>query len=267
MIKSYFGLKKTPFDKSDLTLSEQQNIVFDTIGAHSKQGGLCVIAGEPGTGKTAIMGAIHNLSKNKSIEVPTMSRTMHSYTNIIKLLMEAFKIDSKHSVKVCEADILQEAFKIHSQGKTLITIIDDAHLLKMDVLRKLRLLFDAFPRNHNLVLIGQMELLQRIALGENADIKSRITYSVKLLKINPVQLEKMVLNELDKAGLPHSTFEEGAMELILRNSEGLLRQCRNLILSSLVQAVMEGKKQVNTNIVNSILIQPHWKSHDELLKI
>ena len=267
MIRSYFGLKKTPFDKTELTLTEQQNSVFDTINAHSKQGGLCVIAGEPGTGKTAIIGALQNLSKNKSIEVPTMSRTMHSYSNIIKLLLEAFKLDNKHSVKECESDILQEAFKLHSQGKIIITIIDDAHLLEMDVLRKLRLLFDAFPRSHNLVLIGQMELLHRIALGVNADIKSRITYSVKLLKINPIQMEKMVLNELDKCGLAYSTFEEGALELILRNADGLLRQGKNLVLASLIQATMEGKKCVNTNIVNSILTQPHWRSYDELIKI
>ena len=102
------------YNKTELTLTEQQNSVFDTINAHSKQGGLCVIAGEPGTGKTAIMGALQNLSKNKSIEVPTMSRTMHSYSNIIKLLLEAFKLDNKHSVKECESDILQEAFKLHS---------------------------------------------------------------------------------------------------------------------------------------------------------
>lgn len=267
MIKSYFGLKKTPFDKADLTLTEQQNTVFDTINAHSKQGGLCVIAGDPGTGKSTIMAALHELSKNKSIEVPTMSRTMHSYSNIIKLLLEAFKLNEKHSVKACESDILQEAFKIHSQNKSLITIIDDAHLLEMDVLRKLRLLFDAFPRNHNLVLIGQMELLHRLALSVNADIKSRITYSVKLLKINPFQMEKLILNELDKCGLAHSTFEEGAVELILRNADGLLRQARNIILGSLIQATIERKKTVNTSIVNTVLIQPHWRSYEDLIKI
>ena len=35
MIRSYFGLKKTPFDKTELTLTEQQNSVFDTINAQS----------------------------------------------------------------------------------------------------------------------------------------------------------------------------------------------------------------------------------------
>ena len=38
-------------------------------------------------------------------------------------------------------------------------IIDDAHLMEMDCLRKLRLLFEDFPKNHNLILIGQPPLL------------------------------------------------------------------------------------------------------------
>ena len=37
----------------------------------------------------------------------------------------------------------------------LVPIIDDAHLMPADCLRKLRLLCEDFPRSHNLVLIGQ----------------------------------------------------------------------------------------------------------------
>ena len=45
-------------------------------------------------------------------------------------------------------------------------------------LRKLRLLFEEFPKNHNLILIGQPCLLAALDLGVNQDIKSRVTYSV-----------------------------------------------------------------------------------------
>jgi len=41
----------------------------------------------------------------------------------------------------------------------LVTIIDDAHLMSMENLRKLRLLLEDFPKNHNLILIGQVEML------------------------------------------------------------------------------------------------------------
>ncbi len=37
-------------------------------------------------------------------------------------------------------------------------VIDDAHLLEIGILRKLRLLFERFPKKHNLVLLGHPEL-------------------------------------------------------------------------------------------------------------
>ena len=58
----------------------------------------------------------------------------------------------------------------------LVPIIDDAHLMPSDCLRKLRLLFEDFPRSHNLVLIGQPPLMQALCLSINEEIRSRVTY-------------------------------------------------------------------------------------------
>lgn len=266
MIKSYFGIARMPFDPDYLTLTNQQQEIFNIVNIHSKQGGLSVIAGEPGSGKTVVLKALQKQGKDKNIEVPTISRTMHSYQNVIKIMQDAFSLDNGHLIKDCEIALIKEAMSLHSQGKTLITIIDDAHLLKSDVLRKLRLLFDSFPRNHNLILIGQTELLPILAMSGNADVKSRITYSVRMNSLPPDEIEKIIYTELDKAGLSHTTFEHNALELICRNSEGSLRACRNLILGSLAEATLINKKSINTDIVNSVLIQPHWRSHDELLQ-
>ena len=47
----------------------------------------------------------------------------------------------------------------------LTTILDDAHLMDLANLRKLRLLFEDFPKNHNLVLIGRPNLLGALELA------------------------------------------------------------------------------------------------------
>jgi type II secretory pathway predicted ATPase ExeA len=54
-------------------------------------------------------------------------------------------------------------------------IINDAHLMPTDCLRKLRLLCEDFPRSHNLVLIGQPPLMQALTLSINEEIRSRVT--------------------------------------------------------------------------------------------
>jgi type II secretory pathway predicted ATPase ExeA len=44
----------------------------------------------------------------------------------------------------------------------LAPIIDDAHLMDVSALRRIRLLFEDFPKNHCLVLVAQPELLSRL---------------------------------------------------------------------------------------------------------
>ncbi len=134
------------------------------------------------------------------------------------------------------------------------------------MLRKLRLLFERFPKNHNLVLFGQPELLHYLSLGTNRDIKSRITYSATIKPLNDDDLERYIVRELENAKMGINTFDEGAMALIIRSAEGNLRLCRNLCLASLIEAARETKKVVTITHVNNVLVQPHWRSHEELIK-
>ena len=137
--------------------------------------------------------------------------------------------------RLCERLLVQEAFTIHRSGKMLVPIIDDAHLMPADCLRKLRLLCEDFPHSHNLVLIGQPPLLQSPALSINEEIRSRVTYSVVLPRLAPETIEQFILGQLDRAGLGRNTFTAEALALIVRSGEGLLRRTRNLCLSSLIK--------------------------------
>jgi len=55
-----FRLSKNPFSLDDITLMSHQQGVFDILNVHSQQGGLCLLMGEPGTGKSVIKEAIRN---------------------------------------------------------------------------------------------------------------------------------------------------------------------------------------------------------------
>ena len=93
-----------------------------------------------------------------------------------------------------------------------------------NLFRKLRLLLEDFPKNHNLVLIGRPTLLANLDLGVNQDIKSRVTYSVITKRINPEAMRDFLLRELDRVGLGHNTFTQPAIELIVRSADGVLRR-------------------------------------------
>ena len=264
MIRSYFGLTDNPFALGEIELLGQQQEIHDTLAVHCQQGGLCLVVGSPGTGKTVIKEALKQLPEKQHL-VATVARTLHTYTNTVKILCEAFRIEFESSAFKCERRLIEQAFSLNHTGKMLVTIIDDAHLMEMTNLRKLRLLFEDFPKNHNLILIGQPVLLTNLGLAVNQDIKSRVTYSVITKRLHPDDMREFIHRQLDRIGLAHSTFTAAATDLIIRSADGVLRKCRNLCLAAMLETVRASAgRTIDIDLVNRVLIQPHWQKEFDI---
>jgi len=175
MIRAFYGLTQNPFDRRELELLPAQREIHDTLKVHCQQGGLCLVLGVPGTGKSVIKQSLQRLPENQYL-VATVARTLHTYTNTVKILCEAFRVEFESNAFKCERRLIEQAFSLNHAGKALTTILDDAHLMDLANLSRLRLLFEDFPKNHNLVLIGRPSLLAALDLGIHQDIKSRVTY-------------------------------------------------------------------------------------------
>jgi type II secretory pathway predicted ATPase ExeA len=196
--------------------------------------------------------------------IASVARSLHTYINTIKILCLALGVDHEGSFFKCEKRLIEQVHTLYREGKTLITIIDDAHLMEMETLRKLRLLFEDFPKNHNLILAGQPELLTNMSLRVHEDIKSRITYSTVMKRLNSDQVEDFICRELDAVALAHTIFTADARSLIVRSSDGFLRKIRNLCLSSMLEAIRAQTRTIDLAHVNAVLIQPHWRSEHDL---
>lgn len=263
MIRSFYGLDRDPFDLRDLQLLSHQQEIYDTLTVHCQQGGLCLVLGSPGTGKSVIKQSLQKLPENQYL-VATVARTLHTYTNTVKILCSAFGIEFESNAFKCERRLIEQAFSLNHAGKCLTTILDDAHLMDLANLRKLRLLFEDFPKNHNLVLMGRPTLLTALDLSVNADIKSRVTFSVITKRLADDAMRDFLMEQLDRAGLPHNTFTQPAVDLIVRSAEGVLRKARNLSIGCLIEAVRSANRTVDIDNVNRVLLQPHWQKDVDL---
>src|SRR5262249_12570 len=134
MIRSFFGLTQNPFDRRDFELLPGQQEILDTLKVHCQQGGLCLVLGVPGTGKSVIKQAVQKLPDNQHL-VATVARTLHTYTNTVKILCDAFRVEFESSAFACERRLIEQAFALNHAGKALTTILDDAHLMDMANLR------------------------------------------------------------------------------------------------------------------------------------
>ena len=191
---------------------------------------------------------------------PVVNRTLHTYHNTLRILCEAFQIEFQGHDHHCERLLVQEAFKIHRAGKMLVPIIDDAHLMPSECLRKLRLLFEDFPHSHNLVLIGQPPLLQsldldhqrgnplpRHLLGPLAAPEPRGHRSVHPRPTRP-----------RRPGPQHLHPGSHGPHRPLRRRPACAAPATSA-LSSLIEAVRDQTRIVDLKQVNHVLIQPHWR--------
>jgi MSHA biogenesis protein MshM len=264
MIKSTFGLTKEPFYRSDVALLPQQAEAMEMIKIHAQHGGFSVIVGNPGVGKSVIREHLEQMGKERDTVVVSFTQTMHTYQPILKLLAQSLQLSAaQHEM---EKELVLAAYRHVQSQKTLYIVIDEAHLLDVGILRKLRLLFERFPKKHNLVLLGHPELMFRLSMLCNEDIKSRISYSKQVLPLHDDDLTKFIIAELAAVGLGANTFDEAALQVILRAVHGNLRLCRNLCYASLVATCLDHQRICTVSHVNSALQQPHWRSHEALLK-
>jgi hypothetical protein len=78
-------------------------------------------------------------------------------------------------------------------------------------------------------------------------------------------MKEFLLRELDRAGLGHNTFSSPAVELIIRSADGVLRKARNLSVGCLIEAVRASQRSIDLEIVNRVLMQPHWQKETDLV--
>ncbi|WP_426108076.1 AAA family ATPase [Massilia sp. TSP1-1-2] len=175
MIMTTFGLTREPFHRHDAALLAQQAEALEMIRIHAQHGGFCVIVGNPGVGKSVLREHLEQLGKERDTVVVSFTQTMHTYQPILKQLAASLQLTA--AAGALEKELVQAAFRHVQSNKTLYIVIDEAHLLDVAILRKLRLLFERFPRKHTLVLLGHPELMFRLSMMCNEDIKSRISYS------------------------------------------------------------------------------------------
>ena len=58
MLRSHFGIPRDPFDPEGISLLPHQREILDILLVHAQQGGLCLLLGEPGAGKSVLKQAL-----------------------------------------------------------------------------------------------------------------------------------------------------------------------------------------------------------------
>ncbi len=278
MYNSYFGFSEKPFTIAPnpryLFMSPRhQEALAHMLYGMQGDGGVMVLTGEVGTGKTTICRRLLE-------QVPENTRIAYMINpKLTALELLASICDELHikyptpinSIKVLTDLINEHLLKQHGQGLHTVLIIDEAQNLDVSVLEQLRLLTNLETNEKKLLqimLLGQPELADILQRNELRQLAQRITARYHLTPLNKSEINDYLKHRLAIAGNDNpQLFPPAVVRLLYRYTKGVPRlinliadrallgayscESKKISLKILTQAMHEvcGQKQTSPNLL------------------
>jgi general secretion pathway protein A len=251
MYLDLYGVDKSPFNiTADPTVffgskSHREALAALTYGVSGKKG-IVLITGEVGTGKTTLCKTFLNgLTQNVRTSV-IFHQPHFSEVQLLQAIVEDFGIEE---AKASRFDIVKKlnAFlvDVSLSGGNAVLIVDEAQNLSDRQLEQVRLLSNLETSTEKLlqiVLLGQPELLRKLAKFEARQIRQRIFVKHHLTPLQKEEVKRYIEFRLHKAGVNDITILPQSHQLIWEFSGGVPRLVNMLCDRALLYGFAREKK-------------------------
>jgi general secretion pathway protein A len=256
MYEAYFNLKERPFSISPdprffyLTAQHKEALTNCQYMITNRVGPVYV-HGDVGTGKTTIARRLYQqlLDDPKYILAMIISPNLKSSNALLRLIMKEFnvKTDKKYENSLTLfGEFLQDSAV---KGKVPVLFIDEAQLLKPDMLELVRFLLNFETNTQKLlqiVLFGQNELATN--LESKKELKSRM-YRSALASLNRSDMEHMIQFRFQVAGGEKQPFTPDGLDELYKLTLGLPREICKVTDMALLRAMVNQTHEVNAALV------------------
>jgi general secretion pathway protein A len=258
MYQEFYGLREKPFvltpDPQFLFLSESHRTAIESLlyGIQQKEG-FMVITGDIGTGKTTISRSLLG-RLDKNVKTAVIFNSFLTEEELLESILLDFGFPSKGRTKKERIDALNKLLiYLSSHGKNAVLIIDEAQNLSIPVLEQIRMLSNLETEKEKLlqiVLLGQLELDQKLRSNELRQLNQRIAIRHHLLPLNPTEMESYIYQRLMVAGSRGTiTFSKSAFSEINKFSKGSPRLVNLLCDRALLGGFVEQTHHIGQGII------------------
>jgi general secretion pathway protein A len=264
MYTSFYELKEEPFrltpDPRFLHLADPHRTALKLLlqGVLQRKG-FMVVTGPVGTGKTTLLHTALQIltekagSGNRLVSAFLVNPTL-SPSELLEAMLDEFEISCASTSKPRRlAAFHQMLYQTQQQGGTSLLLIDEAHLMNVELLEEIRLLGNTDTYQEKLiqiVLCGQPELFRVLHRPELRALQQRIASTCQLRPLSLAETRAYIAERLHAAGLKGPVpFTTPAIESIQNLSGGVPRLI-NLLCDSCLSIGFEiEKKQIDQTIV------------------
>ena len=262
MYQQFFQFRRLPFqptpDPHFFFFTTRHEEAFNQgLYTIRERKGFMVLTGEIGTGKTTLSRLlIEQLGprvKSALIFNPNLTTV-----ELLQSINHDFGLnDQSYSKKILTDELNQFLLEQLMQGGNAALIIDEAQTLSVECLEEVRLLSNLeTPRAKllQILLIGQPELMDKLALPQLRQLNQRIVVRAHLTPLEPQEVADYIRYRLWRAGGREAVhFEPAALELVYRYSGGVPRLVNALCDRALLAAYVRGTRLISGYVMSQAI--------------
>ena len=262
MYQQFFQFRRLPFQPTPdpnffFFTSRHEEAFNEGLYAITERKGFMVLTGEVGTGKTTLSRLlIEQLGprvKSSLIFNPNLTTV-----ELLQSINHDFGLpDQSYSKKVLTDELNRFLLEQLMQDGNAVLIIDEAQTLSVDCLEEVRLLSNLeTPRAKllQILLIGQPELMDKLALPQLRQLNQRIVVRAHLTPLEPQEVADYIRYRLWRAGGREAVhFEPAALELVYRYSGGVPRLINALCDRALLAAYVRSSRLISGYVMSQAI--------------
>lgn len=254
---NYFGFEKEPFAQ-DIKVEELYPLpglqpLCDRFLYTVQLAAVAVITGEVGAGKsTSLRYAASKLHPSAYKVIHVLANT-GTVMEMYRQISQAFSAEcTAYSISRITKHLRSLIEEITARKERPVLLIDESHLLRLEVFAQIHLLtqfeFDSKPLLP-IVFSGQHGLIDKLMYYTSRPLASRVVGKTHLEGIRLKDMQGYLQHHLEIAGVRERLFTEEAIVAIQQGSGGLLRRANLLARGALLAAATEKCSQISAEHV------------------
>ena len=253
---SHFGLERQPFSKDvddgDLWLPSSRKAIVDELVEAERDHQHILLVGEPGVGKTCVLRAVRHRLPQAGFRLTYCHNATLGRRDFYRQLCVALGLSTKATAAAVFYSVSTHVEELGRDRIHPCFLLDEAHLLRQDVLEHLHVLtnyeWDSKPLL-SLVLVGLPELWGRLTLAKNRSLWSRVHCRLSLGEAELADTVEYVEHRTKQAGAQRPAFLADALTMLHEATSGRLRDIDRVATAALKSAARLKMATVDRDLV------------------
>lgn len=260
MSDAHWGLARRPFANSPdpafvyRTEAFAEGFARLLYDATELRGGLSLITGEIGCGKTLLAHALAERISGAGGPVIALPYPRATPTELLTHLAAGLGMGPLPRGKLARVGALgAQLATLQRNGRRPVLVVDEAQLASPSLLEEVRLLTnheDRQAKHLHVVLLGQPELRDRVRKRPQIDQRVSLRYHVEPMEESDVG--EYVQHRMRVAGATREVFTAEALATLAARSGGVPRRVNTLATQALFVGAMRGLSSVDAGLVADV---------------